>query len=52
VAISKGLKAKKQIANDPNLDGEGKATAAVVLGIIVTVLWVLGMVIRVAHASK
>ncbi len=52
MAISKGLKAKKLIAKDPNLDGEGKATAGVILGIIATVIWVLSIAVRVAHAGK
>ncbi len=47
MAIHKALKAKKQIADDPRLDGSGKATAALIIGIIVCVLWVLGVIARV-----
>jgi hypothetical protein len=44
LAIAKASKAKKMIQADPRLTGEGKATAAVVIGIIVTILslfWIL-----------
>ena len=34
IAISKALKAKEMIKADPRLTGEGKATAALILGII------------------
>jgi hypothetical protein len=44
VAISKALKAKKKIALNPRLMGEGKATAALILGIAVLVLWVLRLI--------
>jgi hypothetical protein len=47
VAISKALKAKKMIAANPNLTGEGKANAALVIGIIGLVLWVLGMIAKI-----
>ncbi|MEA2163178.1 MAG: hypothetical protein QOK37_1305 [Thermoanaerobaculia bacterium] len=46
IAISKALKARKLIAANPNLTGEGKANAALVIGILGLVLWVLGMVAR------
>jgi hypothetical protein len=48
MAISKALKAKKEIAADPRQTGEGKATAALVIGIIGLVLWVLGVIARIA----
>lgn len=48
VAIAKASKAKKLIEADPNLSGSGKATAATIIGIIVIVLWVLGMIARFA----
>ncbi|MGZ4808120.1 MAG: hypothetical protein ACXVJO_01940 [Thermoanaerobaculia bacterium] len=46
IAISKALKAKKMIAANPNLTGEGKANAALIIGIIGLVLWVLGIIAR------
>lgn len=46
IAISKALKAKKMIEANPNLTGEGKATAALVIGIAGLVLWVLGIIAR------
>lgn len=47
IAISKALKAKKLIAANPNLTGEGKATAALIIGVIGLVLWILGVVARI-----
>lgn len=49
MAISKALKAKKEIAADPMLTGDGKATAALVIGIVGLVLWVLGLIYRVSN---
>ena len=46
VAISKANSAKKLIAENPRLTGAGKADAAKIIGIIVIVLWVLGMIAR------
>lgn len=46
MAISKASKAKQQIALDPKLTGAGKANAAIVIGIIVVILWVLGIISR------
>lgn len=46
MAISKALKAKKQIAADPTLTGEGRANAAIVMGSLAVVLWLFGMVQR------
>jgi len=48
MAISKALKAKKMIETNPQLTGSGKATAALIIGIIVTVLTVLGLIARFA----
>jgi hypothetical protein len=48
IAISKANKAKKKIEADPRLTGSGKATAATTIGIIVIVLWVVGMIARLA----
>ena len=47
MAISKALKAKKLIEANPNLTGEGKANAALIIGILGLVLWVLGIIVRV-----
>ncbi len=48
IAISKGSKALKTIRETPGSTGEGKATTAIVIGIIATVLSVLGILIRLA----
>jgi hypothetical protein len=52
IAISKALKAKKMIGMNPHLTGSGKATAALIIGIVGLVLWILGMVTRVMNISK
>jgi hypothetical protein len=49
IAISKALAAKKMIAANPNLTGSGKATAAMIIGIIGLVLWVIGVISRVSR---
>ena len=49
IAIIKAVKAKKMIDVNPQLTGSGKATAALVIGIISLVLWVLGMIARFAN---
>jgi hypothetical protein len=49
IAISKALAAKKMMAANPNLTGSGKATAALVIGIIGLVLWLVGVIARVSH---
>jgi hypothetical protein len=49
IAISKALKAKKMIAANPNLTGSGKATAALIIGIVGLVLWVLGLIARFSN---
>lgn len=48
IAISKGNSALKIIDNEPGWEGRGKAKAAVILGWIVIVLWVLGLISRFA----
>ena len=48
VAIQKSNEAKRAIKANPNLTGEGKATAGLVLGIIGLIGWALVIVIRVA----
>ena len=49
MAISRALKAKKEIAADPQLTGEGKANAALIIGIIDLLFWVLGIIYRVSN---
>jgi hypothetical protein len=39
VAIIRGIKAKNQISEDPNLSGEGMANAGIVIGIIDLIIW-------------
>ena len=52
VAIFKALKARRMIAEDPHLDGSGKATAALIIGSLVILLWILGILARVNEASS
>jgi hypothetical protein len=52
VAIVKASKAKKMIARDPALGGEGMATAAMVIGVIVLVLWIIGMFVRFSQIAQ
>lgn len=42
MAILKAGKAREMIAADPRLTGSGKATAAIVIGIVALVLWAIG----------
>jgi hypothetical protein len=51
IAISKALKAKKMMAMNPRLAGSGKATAGLIIGIVALVLWVLGIIARIAAAT-
>lgn len=44
VAIVKATKAKQLMRENPALTGEGKATAAIVIGIISTILSALGLI--------
>jgi hypothetical protein len=52
IAINKALKARKMIAMNPRLTGSGKATAALIIGVIALILWVLGMISRVSDATR
>lgn len=47
LAIAKALKAKKMIALNPQLSGSGKVSAALIIGIVGLVLWILGIIARV-----
>jgi hypothetical protein len=49
VAISKANGAKRAMASDPTLGGEGMATAGIVLGILDIVGWAIIMVLRFSH---
>jgi len=44
MAVAKAVEARKQIRDDPRLAGLGKANVGLLLGITVTILWVLGMI--------
>ncbi|HTS79035.1 MAG TPA: hypothetical protein VMH40_00425 [Myxococcaceae bacterium] len=46
MAISKALKARREIRADPTLTGGSKATAALVIASVALFLWVVGMVAR------
>jgi hypothetical protein len=48
MSIFKALDAKSIIAKDQSLSGSGKATAALIIGCIVSLLWVLGIIARVS----
>lgn len=46
MAISKAMGAKKKIAGNPGLSGEGRANAAMIMGALALVLWIIGMAQR------
>ncbi|HEX9045386.1 MAG TPA: hypothetical protein VF988_00045 [Verrucomicrobiae bacterium] len=52
VAISKALKAKKMMELNPRLTGSGKVTAALIIAVIGLLLWILGLVARVASFGR
>ncbi len=52
VAISKALKARQMMSLNPRLTGSGKATAALIIGIVGFLLWILGTLSRVASINK
>jgi len=49
LALVKAFKAKKNIAADPSLTGDGMATAAIVVASIGLILWVLGVIARISQ---
>ena len=51
-AIIKAIQAKKAIAADPRLGGSGASTAALVIGIVVFILYVLGIIARIAATAR
>jgi hypothetical protein len=52
MALMKASKAKKMMALNPRLSGSGKVTAAFVIASIGLVIWVLGMVARIAAIAN
>jgi hypothetical protein len=48
IAIRKGIKAKQTIRENPNYIGEGKATAAIVIGWITLALNILGFIAKMS----
>ena len=52
IAISKALKARKMIALNPRLTGSGKATAALIIGIVSLVLWIIGIIAKISSAGR
>lgn len=51
VAISKAHKAKQTIADDPRLSGYGKANAAMIIGIVALLFWLLSILGRVGQGG-
>ncbi len=51
IALVKGLNAKKIIAQNPGLEGSGKATAAIIIGAFGTILIILSIIINVLAAG-
>jgi len=53
MAITKAYKARELIAMDPRLTGSGKANAAMVIGIVALLLWLIAFVgAPVAHVRR
>lgn len=52
IALVKAIKAKKEIAQNPRLEGSGKATAAMVIAIIWLCLFGLGILANVVLKDK
>jgi hypothetical protein len=52
IGVSKALKAKKMIRENPRLEGSGKATAALIVGIVATILSILMIVGRIAMVGR
>jgi hypothetical protein len=48
IAIAKALKAKKMLEMNPQLTGSGKVTAAFIIAGVGLLLWILGMIARIA----
>lgn len=52
IAIFKALKARKMMAANPRLTGSGKATAALIIGIVSLLLWIVGLIARIGAISS
>lgn len=52
IAISKANKAEKLIAENPNLEGAGKAQAAKIIAIISLILWGIGILVKLSQMSQ
>jgi hypothetical protein len=51
LAISKALRARQQMRENPGLTGEGQATAALIISGVVLFLWVVGIYARITKPS-
>ena len=49
IAIVKAVNARKLIAADPRLTGEGKANVAIVIASVGLFLWAIGMLMKARH---
>ncbi len=52
IAISRALKAKKMMEANPRLTGSGKANAALIIGIVALILWVIGIIARITTIQQ
>ena len=52
IALVKASKARKMLALNPRLLGSGKVTAATIIASIALVLWIIGMIARVASIAN
>lgn len=52
MAIAKAIKAKRMMDANPRLTGSGKANAALIVGIVALVLWVIGIIVRVSQMGR
>ncbi len=52
IAISKALKARKMMDLNPRLTGSGKANAALMIGIVGLILWVVGLIARFSSIGR
>ena len=48
IALVKASKARKMLALNPRLQGSGKVTAAYIIASIALLLWIIGMISRIA----
>ena len=51
VAIVLGVQAKNKIAKNPGMEGSGKATAGIVLGIVGIFINILGIIIQISRGG-